>query len=251
MNGTPLVSVIMPNHNGARFIEKSIDSALRQSMPDLELLIVDDASTDESPSLLEAALRRDSRAALLRCGQCVGAAQARNLAIERARGEFLAFLDSDDLWHREKLARQLSAIREDDFCYTSYFLLRRDGISRGIYRVPPRADYRSLLRENVIGCSSVLLRRTALGHHRMDSRFFHEDYVLWLTLLREGKTAVGIPEPLMGYRAGGRSQDKLSAAAERWRIYRESEGMSVPAALGCLSAYACRGIRKYWTRREP
>lgn len=251
MERTPLVSVIMPNRNGAQFIEKSIGSALRQSMPDLELFIVDDASTDESLTLLDAVRRRDSRVMLLRCGQSVGAAQARNLAIERAQGEFIAFLDSDDLWHRDKLARQLEAIRGYDLCYTSYFLLCKDGAPRGVYRVPLRTDYRSLLKENVIGCSSVLLRRTALGNHRMDGRFFHEDYVLWLTLLREGKTAVGIPEPLMGHRAGGRSRDKLSAAAERWRVYRESEGMSLPASLGCLASYACRGIRKHWGHTDP
>lgn len=251
MEEVPLVSVIMPNYNGAQFIERSIDSVLRQSMPELELLVVDDASTDESPYLLDSIRRRDARITFLRCGQNMGAAQARNLAIDCARGEFLAFLDSDDLWHRDKLTRQLEAIRGYDLCYTSYFLLRKDGASRGVYRVPPRTDYRSLLRENVIGCSSVLLRRTALGCHRMDSRFFHEDYVLWLTLLREGKTAVGVPEPLMGHRGGGRSQDKLSAAAERWRVYRESEGLSFSAALGYWTSYTCRGIRKHWGHTNP
>ena len=247
MTDTPLISVIMPAWNAARYLAEAVASVRAQTFADWELLIVDDASTDDTAALCRRLAAGDARIRVVRNETNLGAAAARNRALALARGTWIAFLDSDDRWQPEKLARQLALAEKTGaaLVYTAYAMFTDDG-RRMVYDVPARVDYAGLLRENVIGCSTVLLRRDALGDRRFTTEFYHEDYVLWLELLRSGCRAVGCVEPLTDWRmtAASRSYDKRRAAKNRWRIYREAEGLGLGRSLRAFAVYAVRGVRK-------
>ena len=247
----PLVSVIMPAYNCEATIRMSIQSALRQTLDNLELIVVDDCSTDRTSDIIAELAITDLRLKHLTNPKNSGVASTRNRAIDASSGEFLAFLDSDDMWEPDKLEKQLTLMRETGcvLCYASYDYFGSNG--RPVYRpylVPETIDYNGLLKENVIGLSTVVLRRDTLGRLKFDEGIFHEDFALWLQLLREGVTAFGIPEVLSHNRIGGRSQNKWVAMKNRWRVYRVCEGLPVWAACWYLLVYAMAGMRKYRRR---
>ena len=117
----PLITVVMPNYNGHRFVEQAIDSVLNQTYPNFELLVVDDCSKDNSLQLIQQKAQSDDRIRVIALEHNAGVANARNVGIKEARGEFIALLDNDDLWTVDKLERQLAlANKGADIVYCSY-----------------------------------------------------------------------------------------------------------------------------------
>jgi teichuronic acid biosynthesis glycosyltransferase TuaG len=245
---TPLVTVIMPIYNNMNTVRQSVDSVLSQTMPDLELFIIDDGSKDNTYEIIKELAEKDQRITILKNECNLGVAASRNKALDLARGEYIAFLDSDDIWTEHKLEKQIALLEKTngDICYTSYDFIDYAGrpIKRAPYIVPLKTNYHDMLRENVIGLSTALIRYNPLGELRFDSRWFHEDYVLWLTLLCAGKIACGLQEVLVTYRTGGRSSNKINVAKNRWKIYREHQKLSMPKALYYFCCYAYNGIKK-------
>lgn len=248
--GTPLVSVIMPAYNAAEYIEDSIRSVLEQTVSEVELIVIDDCSVDETIDIVNRLAQKDSRIRLYRNKQNMGTARSRNRGMELCRGVYVAFLDSDDIWHPEKLGKQLERIRQSnaDLLYTSYAIVDVSGRRRcEDFHVPSRIDFEGLLKENVIGCSTVLFSRTIAESFRFCEDFYHEDYVLWLQMLKAGCIAEGVTEVLVDYRfhADSRAGNKLSSAQKRWRVYRSYLGLSRTKSLWYLSHYALAGLKKY------
>lgn len=245
----PLVSVVMPAFNAQRFIAQAVESVRAQSVTDWELIVIDDGSTDETPYMVRRLSREDPRIRLVCNGENRGTAFSRNRGLELSRGKYIALLDSDDLWRPEKLARQLALVRESgaDLIYSSYGIIDESGqrCCRN-YLVPESVDEKRLLRENVIGCSTVLLTRRAAARCRFSDRFYHEDYALWLRLLRQGFRLAGAAEVLADYRLhrDSRAFDKVSSARCRWQVYRGMD-LSLPERGWCLACYALSGMRKY------
>lgn len=244
----PLVSVIIPAYNSERYLAEAVESVLRQTMPNFEIMVLDDCSTDGTRSVAEQLAEKDKRIHVFSNPQNLGVARTRNRGLTNARGEYIALLDSDDLWEPDKLEKQLALMRETgcDLCYSSYDYFDKNG--RQVYHpyLPPETiHYKGLLKENAIGLSSVVLRKSAMGGSQFDEKFFHEDYVLWLKLLRTGAVARGIPEVLTHNRVGGRSNNKWESLKNRWRIYRVSEGLSFISSCWYLAFYAAAGMRKY------
>lgn len=244
----PIVTVIMPTYNSANTVEQSIESVLYQTMPDFELIIIDDGSQDKTFDIISEFAKRDLRIKILKNDCNIGVAATRNRALEIANGKYIAFLDSDDIWAKEKLKRQIVRLKETDgdICFTSYGFVNSKGmpIRRAEYIVPLKTDYHGMLRENVIGLSTTLVKQDALKGTKFDSRWFHEDYALWLTLLRTGRTAWGLQDVLVTYRTGGRSSNKINVAKNRWKIYREHENFSVIRSMHYFFCYAFNGIKK-------
>lgn len=243
----PLVSVIIPAYNCAATVAQAIQSALDQTHQNLELLVVNDASTDGTAAVVRSLAAGEGRIRLLCQPENTGVAEARNRALGEAAGDYIAFLDADDLWEPEKLARQLAYMQthDVDLVCTAYQGMDAQGRPGKPYHIPSgRIGYRDLLKENTIGCSTVLARAKALRGYRFEGKYAHEDYRLWLELLRSGLTVHGIDELLVRYRFGGRSADKLAAARERWRIYREAECLPLLRSAGYFAEYAARGLRK-------
>ena len=248
--GRPLVSVCMPAHNSRATIREAIGSALLQNVS-LEVVVVDDASTDDTAEIVRELKRRDHRVRLICCRQNIGAARSRNLAVAMARGEYAAFLDSDDRWLPGKLAAQLELMRQSDcsLCCTGRELLTSAGERTGrVIGVKSRITYRDLLKHNSINCSSVLIRRETAQRYPMEHEDSHEDYITWLRILRDVGPAAGIREPYLLYRlsGSGKSGMKWKSAWMTWRAYRYA-GLGRFRSAVCFISYAFHGVWKYLT----
>ena len=251
----PLISVIMPAYNAERFIAEAIRSVQTQTYENWELLILDDGSMDRTCSISEEFARQDHRIRLLRNEKNMGVARTRNRGFDLCRGELVALLDADDTWREDKLTKQLDLLRRSgaDLIYSSYAIVDPAGQKvRADYIVPEEISFRELLKENVVGCSAVLLRSELLEKNRFLPDYFHEDYVLWLQLLREGHRAAGCSEVLVNWRyvENSRSFDKKRAAKNRWQIYRRYLRLPLYRSLWAFGNYAIRSLRKYGSKAE-
>ena len=243
-----LVSVVMPAYNCAASIGDSIESVLCQDVP-LELIVVNDRSPDD----LDAAMAKylhDERVVYVTNQVNMGAAMSRNRAMEMARGKYIAFLDSDDIWLPGKLKKQVEILEKSGnvLCCTARSLMTPEGVDDG--RILPVAEvisYRDLLRHNCIACSSVLIRTEAAREFPMGHEDSHEDYIMWLQVLRKYGDARGINEPLLRYRLSntGKSGSKLHSAKMTFMVYRYM-GFSLPKSLLCFASYAINGVKKYY-----
>lgn len=252
MNETPLVSVVIPVYSGSHLLSRAIDSALAQEVP-VEILVINDASKEDVDSVMEA--YRDSRTVVyLKNEHNLGAAGSRNRGVSQAGGKYIAFLDADDYWTAGKLRKQLEVLEKtgDVLCATARELIRPDGTAIGrVIPVPETITYRQLLQHNCINCSSVLIRREAAlefpMHHAQDS---HEDYIMWLEILRKYKVARGINEPLLRYTVStqGKSGSKWKSAAMTLRVYRYMGFGPVQSGL-CFCSYALHGVWKHYIRK--
>ena len=246
----PLVTVIMPAYNAARFLEAAIASVQSQTVENWELLVIDDGSSDESCRIAEAFAQKDPRINFLPNPRNMGVSATRNRGIELAKGTYIAFLDSDDVWHPEKLQMQLEAMEKSGagICYTSYAIVDEHGQkSKESYMVPGQVDFDGLLKENVMGCSTVMLRAELLENERFGETYYHEDYVLWLTLLKKQVKAVGCPQVLTDWRliANSRSFNKFRSAKFRWLIYRNFLNLPMGKSVAAFAGYATASLRKY------
>ncbi|MFR4989620.1 glycosyltransferase family 2 protein [Anaerotruncus colihominis] len=243
----PLVSVIMPMFNSVKTVEMAIASVQNQSIQNWELIVLDDGSTDASVQAVEQISNEDARVRLIVSENNCGAAARRNDGIELAYGEYIAFLDSDDRWKSDKLQRQLDLLQKTgaQLCYTGYCIEGLPGRMDIGYYPPEQTSYREMLYENVVGCSTVVVEKSCLPPSPFSLKYFHEDYALWLILLRHGVRFVGIPDLLVNYRRGGRSSNKIKAAFKRWEIYRKQENLSILRTGRYLWSYAWRAKRKY------
>jgi len=240
-----LISVIMPAFNCHDLLAQSILSVIDQSYGNWELLIVDDGSSDATAAVAEEFAVRDPRIRVIPLGQNGGVANARNIGMQQARGQYLAFLDSDDLWLPHKLDTQVRfmQVRDAAFSFASYRRLLPDGTIGPMITVPERVDYSRLLKGNVIGCLTVMIDRAQVSPFTM-LRGGHEDYIAWLTILRSGHLALGIAQDLARYRvsASSISGNKARAAGWTWKIYREIERMPLISAAYCFTCYSARSI---------
>lgn len=250
-NDAPLVTVIMPAYNAARFIDKAIESVVSQSLSDWELLVIDDCSTDDTYYL--ASQYKDPRICVLRNEENSGVAKTRNRGIELAKGIHIAFLDSDDIWHPQKLQKQLEKMEAEkaDLCYCAYEIIGLNGEkSRADYLVSETARFEDILKVNYIQCSAMLIRTQVVRKYMFNTDFFHEDYILGLDILRDGHKAVGCKELLLQWRylENSRSFNKKKAARNRWRIYREYLHLPLHKAAFAFVHYTYAGFRKYFRK---
>jgi len=222
---TPLVSIITPVYNCQDFLAQTIDSVLSQTFKEWELILIDDCSEDESFSVAQKYVSTDSRIILKRLSVNSGPAVSRNEGIKIARGRYIAFCDSDDIWCEEKLSLQIGAMNSTQakVCFTSYYKMLEDGIkTERIVRALPEVTYDMLLSSNFIGCSTAMYDTSRCGKVYMPDIKKRQDYGLWLRLLSGGGHAIGLFEPLVYYRlrTNSVSSNKLIAAQYHWRVLR-------------------------------
>ena len=245
----PLVSVIMPAYNAEEYISEAVQSVMAQTYTNWELLILDDCSTDGTADKARCFSDLDSRITLYSNPKNMGVALTRNKGMALAKGSWVALLDSDDIWHKDKLEKQLVAAENTgaDIIYCSYSLMDKNGEHLSDFIVPERTSYDDMLRKNVIGCSTVFMRSPILIHHHFSPEHYHEDYVLWLELLKSGYIAAASTDVLVDYRIvdGSRSNDKLKSAKNRWLIYREIEKLSLGKSVRVFAEYAFNGFIKH------
>lgn len=243
----PLVSVIMPAFNSANTIRKAVESVFSQSVS-LELIIIDDGSTDSLEAALAPFLSYPN-IILLKNETNLGVAKSRNRGIFAAQGAYIAFLDADDWWTSDKLERQLTLLEEQKLvlCSTARELVTPTGTLTGkVIPVREEITYSMLLCSNQINCSSVLLRTDAAREFPMEYEDSHEDYIMWLRILRKYKKACAINEPLLKYRltSTGKSGHKLHSAKVTWKVYRYL-GFGIVKSGFYFIQYAVNGVVKY------
>ena len=244
-----LVSIIMPSYNAARFIGESINSVLLQTYSNWELLIVDDCSKDNSVEVVRKFANIDKRVVLFSLEKNVGAAAARNVAIEHAQGQYIAFLDSDDVWDEYKLEKQLAFMKQYSYAFTfsNYYVMEENGKKTvNIVIVPSSLSYHQYLRNTIIGCLTVIIDRQQTGDFKMPLIKSSHDMALWLLIMKRGFKAYGLKDVLAGYRLVSTSNTakKWKAAKDVWKVYREIEGLSVLYAAYCFCGYAINAVLK-------
>ncbi|MDD9874658.1 MAG: glycosyltransferase family 2 protein, partial [Gammaproteobacteria bacterium] len=244
-----LVSVITPCRNAEAFIAAAIDSVRSQTLTDWEMIIVDDASTDASAAIVADYAARDRRIRPVSLPRPTGAAGARNTAMASARGRYIAFLDSDDLWFPDKLAKQIAFMTAHNqaFTYTSYRLIDARGGDLGGFTVAPSITRISLLKISSVSCLTAVYDTRHLGRMYMPDIAVGHDYALWLEILKRVGTARGLVEPLAAYRIKktSLSSNKFRAARRRWWIYRRHERLGWARSVYYFCHYAYQGLIKY------
>ncbi|MCF2647148.1 MULTISPECIES: teichuronic acid biosynthesis protein TuaG [Niallia] len=246
---TPSVSIIMPSYNCKEYISYSIESVREQTYKDWELLIVDDHSTDGTVDLLKEWEKADGRIRIFYQTVNEGAAVARNIALAHARGRYIAFLDSDDRWKKDKLEAQLAYMMDNKyaFTFTAYEWIDQKGEYLNKYiRAPKRVDYQTMLKNTIVGCLTVLIDRDQVGDFRMPNIRTRQDLATWLMILKRGFRAFGLNEILAEYRVGNESisKNKWKAAKNNWHVYRQIEQLNFLQSSWYFSHYAYNAIRK-------
>ena len=244
----PLVSVITPAFNSEAFVSDTIQSVKNQTLKNWELIVVDDASQDQTWEKIQQAVASDERIVGIRLKENSGAAVARNTAIKAAKGRYIAFLDSDDLWFSEKLMRQIAFMEKSGtpFSFTAYQKMSENGEHQGSMGVPYRVDYKSLLLSCSVGCLTAVYDTKYLGKLYMPLIRKRQDYALWLLILKKTQYGYGLNEVLAKYRLtpDSLSSSKRNAAAYQWQVYREIEKIPTVRALYFFSQYALRGLAR-------
>jgi len=245
-----LVSIIMPNHNAEQFIKDSILSILLQTYKNWELIIVDDCSSDSSVEIIKSYVANDSRIQLIELEENGGPAIARNYAIKQAKGRYIAFLDSDDLWHPDKLSKQISFMQEYDIAlsHTSYHTIEEEsGEIMDRINVPGKVNYSELLKQNIIGCLTAIYDTRKIGKVYMPDISKRQDFGLWLNILKKVPYAYGLNESLAYYRvrSASVSSNKILASKYNWKLYREVEKLPLYKAIYYFGWYTYKSILKY------
>lgn len=236
-----LVSIITPTYNSAAFISETISSVKNQTYLNWELLIVDDCSTDATVQVVGEFLS-DPRIRLIALSQNSGAGIARNTALSEAKGRYIAFLDSDDLWKPEKLVRQLQFMVQtgQPFTFSFYDCIDEDGklLDKRI-EAPVELYYRQLFFCNFVGNLTGIYDAAHFGKIAISSIRKRQDWIVWLTILKQLERAKPVPESLAFYRVR-----ENSISASKWRllshnyvVYRKFHKLNVLFSLGCMLGF--------------
>lgn len=246
-----LVSIITPTWNSEKYIQETIKSVQSQSYQNWEMIIVDDCSTDSTIEIIKKISNRDSRIILLKQEQNLGAGVARTRALQKARGRYIAYLDSDDLWKPEKLTKQINFMKEKKcaFSCTSYEVINEkgDSLHKEIYMLE-KVNYVGFLTNNLLQTVGIIV-----DTHVIDRKYLvmpeirrRQDAATWLQILKAGYDCYGIPEVLAKYRRtpGSLSSNKIKAMWGTWCLYRTIEKLSLPFSIYCFIRYAFLAVWK-------
>lgn len=225
-----LVSIITPTYNCAKFIGATIESVLNQTYQNFEMIIVDDASKDNTEEVVKSF--KDKRIKYIRLSKNSGPAVARNRAMEEARGKYMAFLDSDDLWKREKLEKQINFIKKNKYKIICSDYEQIDEEGNKLNKIIPckkKVNYNGILLSCPVGNSTVFYDVSKLGKFKVPNIRKRNDDALWLQILKKEEYMYGQKEVLMEYRIrqNSVSSNKLSLIKYHWQLYREIEHLSV------------------------
>jgi teichuronic acid biosynthesis glycosyltransferase TuaG len=251
-----MVSIVVPVYNAEKYVITTIKTKLAQTYKDWELILVDDCSTDGSVARIRdftAQLSDDlqKRLHLIEKDKNEGAAAARNDGLERAKGQYLAFLDADDVWHESKLELQLAFMEEKGaaFSFTAYEFGDEQAQGTGrVVHVPPTLSYRQALSRTVISTTTVIFDLSVIDKALLEMPSIKsEDTATWWRILRNGHLAYGLDKVTAIYRRipHSLSANKLEAVRRIWYLYRRVEGLGLFASAWYFVFWA---VRATWRR---
>ncbi|MDD6616206.1 MAG: sugar transferase [Lachnospiraceae bacterium] len=247
----PKISIVIPAYNCEKYLKEAVGSVLAQTWQDWELLILDDCSKDATFSEMQKLAEKDERIRIFQNPCNMGAAATRNRGVALAAGEWIAFLDGDDLWAPEKLEKQMAVLEripDAGFLFTGSAFIEDDGMTIAyVLHIPEKVNRKKLLGQNVISCSSVLIRREYMMEFPMPEQDgIHEDFAAWLSVLSKVPWAYGVDEPLLIYRRAfaSKSGKKQKSALMNWQTYAQA-GIPVMPRLCHMISYTFHGLIKY------
>lgn len=249
MDNSIIVSIITPSFNSECTIRDTIDSVISQTFQNWEMIIVDDCSEDNSKNVFLNYFQKDNRIKLILLREKVGAAEARNVALRKAIGRYIAFLDSDDTWLPNKLEYQLKFMISKDiaFSFSSYQLIDLSGkpLNR-IVHAPEVIGYNQYSRNTIIGCLTVVIDKSKTGYFEMPNIKSSHDMALWLLIMKRGFKAYGIKKVLASYRLSPTSNTakKWKVAHDVWKIYRNIEKINLVKSSYYFICYGLNALRK-------
>lgn len=246
-----LVSIVVPVYNAEKFIRDTIETVKQQTYANWELLLVNDCSSDKSIEIIREYEKEDSRINLINLDKNSGAAIARNAGIENAKGKFIAFLDSDDLWEENKLKKQIDFMKKNkyDFTFTAYDFTDEEGnkINKKV-NVPEELTYKQALKNTTIFTSTVIFNVENLGKELiyMPNVRRGQDTATWWKVLKTGVNAYGLNESLSMYRRSNNtlSSNKIKALKRTWNLYRNVEKLSAFKSFYYFCFYVLNAIKR-------
>lgn len=244
-----LVSIITPVYNASKYIREMIDSVLSQTYKNIEFILINDCSTDNSVDIINS--YNDSRIRLINNINNLGAALSRNRGIEMAKGRFLAFIDSDDVWESNKLELQVRTLNNTDYVisYTGIQMINDNGEFIKNQNVPAEMTYKKLLRNTAISTSSVVIDRNKVTVPIvMPNRKTGEDYALWLSILRKCGNAKGETDYLLKYRKtkNSLSKNRFDSFGDLWYGQHVLNRISVLHFMFNYTIFAVNAIKKHY-----
>ena len=253
----PRVSIITPVYNAAQWLPETLAAVRTQTLGDWEQVLVDDGSSDDSVAIVEAAARDDARFRLIHAPRNGGPSAARNLALDAAKGRFIAFLDADDLWLPEKLARSVEWMTAHNyaFIYHDYRHMSNDGMHVGaLITAPEILDMRTLhTRRGHGGCLSMVIDREQISGFKfpVNYKYLHEDFCAWLSLIQNGYIGHRLPEDLGRYRLSttSRSANRFIGGIHTWKIYREISHLPLLRAAAWWIEYVWNAFKLHLNAR--
>lgn len=245
-----LVSIITPVYNNSEFIKQTIESVQKQTYKNWEMIIVDDCSTDRTPELIKKISQKDDRIKYIKLENNSGAAIARNKALSESRGRFIAYLDADDLWKKNKIQNQIDFMLAHDYAFvcSNYEKIDINNKILKQVKIPKEINYKLFLRNTIIQTVGVMIdsRKTGRELLIMPNVRRRQDAATWCQLLKSGFNCYGVPEFLSYYRVVPKSlsSNKIKAIKGTWFLYRKIEKLSLLNACFCFLGYAINAVKK-------
>lgn len=250
-NKEDLVSIITPVYNCEKLIEETIECVLNQTYKNWEMILVDDCTPDNSAEIIKKYAKKDKRIKYIKLKENGGAAIARNKALEESKGRFIAYLDADDLWKKEKLEHQVEFMKKNNYAFTctDYEKIDEEGKSLNkIVRIPKRVNYNLFLRNTIIQTVGVMVDTKITGKEIivMPNIRRRQDAATWCQLLKNGYDCYEVPENLSYYRvvSNSLSSNKFKAVKMNWYWYRKIEKLSFFKTCYCFIGYAFNAVKK-------
>lgn len=246
-----MVSVVIPVYNAGDHLVETLDSVLAQTFKVGEIVAVDDCSTDNSAEILRTYCEKYRNIVCLRTEHNLGVAVSRNLALNLAKGRYVAFLDSDDYWYPRKIEKQMALLEKTfaSICFTAIEIVDGNGrLLKPKRDIPEKVGYKFLLKNTVIATSSVLVDRLKSGFVQMPLIRSGQDYAAWLQLLRDGTIAYGINDVLVKYRRrkNSLSSNKLKSIQQVWTIQTRNEKIGYVEATFNTVLFAYNAFKKHY-----
>jgi len=237
-----LVSIIIPTYNTEKFIGDTLQSVQNQTYQNWEMILVDDASTDRTVSVIEEFAKNDSRIKLFKLEKNSGNGFARNIALEKASGKYIAYLDADDLWFPEKLEKQIQFLKANNlpFTFSFYDCIDEEGNSlKRRVEAPINLTYSKLFFCNYVGNLTAIYDADYFGKIILEATQKRQDWRLWLTILKQIQVTKPVPEPLAFYRIrkDSISSSKFKLIKHNFGVYREFHGFNFVFSVLLMSRF--------------
>ncbi len=242
-----LVSVVIPIYKAEKYLVQAVESVLKQTVKDIEVILIDDKSPDNSYEMIKKIASSDDRVKVYQNNVNSGVSYTRNFGVKVAQSDWIAFLDSDDYWEPTKLEKQLPVHLNDRnivlSCTGTRFMKDNGELYEYIMPVKKNIVFSELLKKNTISCSSVIARRDVMQNFKFAGDKMHEDYTAWLGIVKEYGSAYGVNEPLLVYRLtnNSKSSGRIKSAKMIYRSYR-AIGLNAIKSTFCMLRYAIHSI---------